>query len=127
MMLRRIDGACDSLLFVHHHGTKTPRLARLLRTRHEGTRPCTANTVRNWSRLIEPSLGAQDHGSTIAGRGCAPQQKRPAHVRFGCLAMFALPVRPEGANHQWRKIPPGKLSIGPVADERLGRVTGKGR
>src|SRR5262249_11917161 len=29
--------------------------------------------------------------STIAGRGCAPQQKRPAHVRFGCLAMSALP------------------------------------
>src|SRR6516225_6540077 len=58
--------------------------------RHEGTRPCAANTVRNWSRLIEPSLGAQDHGSTIADRGCAPQQKRPAHVRFGCLAMSAL-------------------------------------
>jgi hypothetical protein len=34
-------------------------------------------------------------------------------------------VRPEGANHQWRKIPPGELSIDPVADERLGRVTGR--
>jgi hypothetical protein len=34
-------------------------------------------------------------------------------------------VRPEGANHQWRKIPSGKLSIGPVADERLGRATGR--
>jgi hypothetical protein len=34
-----------------------------------------------------------------------------------------IPVRPEGAKHQWRKIPPGKLSIGPVADERLVRVT----
>jgi len=30
----------------------------------------------------------------------------------------------EGANHQWRKIPPGELSIDPEADERLGRVTG---
>ena len=35
-----------------------------------------------------------------------------------------LAVRPEGANHQWRKIPPGELSIDPEADERLGRVTG---
>jgi len=34
-----------------------------------------------------------------------------------------LAVRPEGANHQWRKIPPGELSIDPVADERLVRVT----
>ena len=32
-------------------------------------------------------------------------------------------VRPEGANHQWRKNPPGELSIDPVADERLVRVT----
>ena len=36
-----------------------------------------------------------------------------------------LPVRPEGANHQWRKIPPGELSIDLVADERLGWVTGR--
>ena len=33
-----------------------------------------------------------------------------------------LAVRPEGANHQWRKNPPGELSIDPVADERLVRV-----
>jgi len=26
-----------------------------------------------------------------------------------------LAVRPEGANYQWRKIPPGELSIDPVA------------
>src|SRR5712691_2462456 len=30
-----------------------------------------------------------------------------------------LAVRPEGAGYQWRKIPPGELSIDPVADERL--------
>src|SRR5262245_65979329 len=83
MMLRRIDGACDSLLFVSSPRCENTRLARLLRTRYEGTRPCAANTVRNWSRLIEPSLGAQDHGSTIAGQGRAPQQKRPLNVRFG--------------------------------------------
>ena len=34
-------------------------------------------------------------------------------------------VRPEGADHLWRRIPPGELSIDPVADERLGRVTGR--
>jgi hypothetical protein len=34
-------------------------------------------------------------------------------------------VRPEGADHQWRRIPPGELSIDPVADERLGRVLWK--
>jgi hypothetical protein len=36
-----------------------------------------------------------------------------------------LAVRPEGANHQWRKIPPGELSIDLVADERLGRATAR--
>jgi hypothetical protein len=36
-----------------------------------------------------------------------------------------LAVRPEGANHLWRKIPPRELSIDLVADERLGRVTGR--
>jgi hypothetical protein len=36
-----------------------------------------------------------------------------------------LYVRPEGAKHQWRKIPPGELSIDPVANERLGWVTGR--
>ena len=36
-----------------------------------------------------------------------------------------LAVRPEGANHQWRKNPPRELSIDLVADERLDRVTGR--
>ena len=30
-----------------------------------------------------------------------------------------MAVRPEGANHQWRKNPPRELSIDLVADERL--------
>jgi hypothetical protein len=42
-------------------------------------------------------------------------------ARARCLFMA---VRPEGAKHQWRKIPRRKLSIVLVADERLGRVTG---
>jgi len=36
-----------------------------------------------------------------------------------------LAVRPEGANHHWRRNPPRELSIDLVADERLGRVTGR--
>ncbi len=34
-----------------------------------------------------------------------------------------LKVRPEGADHQWRKMPPRELSVDLVADERGGRVT----
>ncbi len=29
-------------------------------------------------------------------------------------------VRPEGAEHQWRKVPPRELSVDLVADERGG-------
>jgi hypothetical protein len=36
-----------------------------------------------------------------------------------------LAVRPEGANHQWRKIPSRELSIELEADEQLGRATGR--
>ena len=34
-------------------------------------------------------------------------------------------VRPEGACHQRRRVPPRELSIDLVADERLGRATGR--
>jgi hypothetical protein len=34
-------------------------------------------------------------------------------------------VRPDGAYHQWRRIPPRELSIGLVADERFGWATGR--
>jgi hypothetical protein len=33
-------------------------------------------------------------------------------------------VRPDGASYQWRQVPYGQLSIGPVADERFCRATG---
>ena len=33
-------------------------------------------------------------------------------------------VRPEGASHLWRRVPPSELSIELVADGRRGRVTG---
>jgi hypothetical protein len=34
-------------------------------------------------------------------------------------------VRPDGAHHQWRQIPPRELSIDLVADERFCRATGR--
>jgi hypothetical protein len=50
------------------------------------------------------------------------QRNEANYEKHGCRL---LAVRSEGANHQWRKIPPGELSIDPEADERLGRVTGR--
>ena len=35
------------------------------------------------------------------------------------------PVRPDGARHQWRKVPPRELSVDLVADERLVWATGR--
>jgi hypothetical protein len=43
----------------------------------------------------------------------------PLQCKFAAPHMSSIGVRPEGANHQWRKTPPGELSIDPVADERL--------
>jgi uncharacterized protein YhfF len=51
--------------------------------------------------------------------------ERIGRVRWRLLSCRFMAVRPEGANHQWRKIPPGELSIDPVANERLGWVTGR--
>ena len=41
------------------------------------------------------------------------------------LGVTDFGVRPEGAYHLWREVPPGELSIDPVADERLGWATGR--
>jgi hypothetical protein len=70
-------------------------------------------------------VGEEDHGRLLfqaiaglrpwgAGRIARPPRESMIFV-----------VRPEGAGYQWRKVPPGELSIVPVADERLGRVTGR--
>ena len=39
------------------------------------------------------------------------------------MGRTANEVRPVCVCHQWRKKPPGELSIAPVADERLGWAT----
>jgi len=62
-------------------------------------------------------------GDEVVGDASSFRFDGAAGQRFnesGCLFL----VRPEGADHQWRKIPPRELSIDLVADERLGRVTG---
>jgi hypothetical protein len=50
---------------------------------------------------------------------------RVGTARINAAQCPQVAVRPEGANHQWRKNPPGELSIDPVADERLVRVTAR--
>jgi hypothetical protein len=52
-----------------------------------------------------------------------PQDRQGAWL-LRCICRL-LAVRPEGANHQWRKNPPRELSIDLVADERLVRVTAR--
>src|SRR5919201_441593 len=61
--------------------------------------------ARNW-------IDDLAHGRTASFAAIARREgKVERHVRL-------LAVRLEGANHQWRKIPPGELSIDPEADER---------
>ena len=52
-------------------------------------------------------------GAQKGGLGSILRATTPARVRL------------DGAYHQWRKVPPRELSIDLVADERLGRVTGR--
>ena len=55
-------------------------------------------------------------------RGALSNERPYRDSLLQCISPV-MAVRPEGANHQWRKNPPGELSIDPVADERLVRVT----
>jgi len=54
---------------------------------------------------------------------CAGAVKRWSFAGVNKLSPVVA-VCPEGANHQWRKVPPGQLSIGSEADERFRCVTG---
>ena len=53
------------------------------------------------------------------------QKQRETSIANRKARCLLLAVRPEGANHLWRRNPPRELSIDLVADERLGRVTGR--
>jgi len=68
------------------------------------------------NKTIAPYKGVQIRQPR--GRCIAPARSSPPFIVFGLYF-----VRPEGVCHQWREMPPGELSIGPVADERLGRAT----
>jgi len=71
---------------------------------------------------FEPKLGGFRYlADTIDERLLSKQRTGAREDRPRRL----LAVRPDGADHQWRKIPPRELSIDVVADERLGRVTGR--
>jgi hypothetical protein len=67
-----------------------------------------------------PKLGPKASTGTDPLAPTWQNMRRKAAAR--CLL---LAVRPEGANYLWRKNPPRELSIDLVADERLGRVTGR--
>jgi hypothetical protein len=74
-------------------------------------------------------------------QGCGAKNSRNGHRLLGRFAnkerffkglelhdsCFSLEhaVRPEGADHQWRKVPARELSIDLVADERFGWATGQ--
>jgi hypothetical protein len=58
--------------------------------------------------------------------GAAAWPPLPSLAGFtGALKILSFAVRPEGAFHQWREVPPRELSIALVADERFGWVTGQ--
>ena len=71
---------------------------------------------------FEPKLGGSRYlADTIDERLLSKQRTGAREDRPRRL----LAVRPEGADHQGTKILPRELSIDLVADERLGRVTGR--
>ncbi len=69
-----------------------------------------------------PYVASNSGGIVGCGRRADP---RASGTRGRVSAGFGfVSVRPEGACHQRRRVPPRELSIDLVADERLGRVTG---
>src|SRR3981081_884829 len=87
-----------------------------------------------WHRLhgVSSEVKGGINGRLIRNRSCLRAAFllgrlgwRPSFLERRHPRCLGLAVRPEGANHQWRKIPPRELSIDLVADERLGRVTGR--
>jgi ABC-type uncharacterized transport system substrate-binding protein len=88
----------------------------------------TANQIRNGCQS-DDGQGTRDRSTNIfahtRGRSDRVKAVLPACARLLRCMSPELAVRPEGANHQWRKNPPRELSIDLVADERLVRVTAR--
>ncbi len=65
-------------------------------------------------------------GSELPVRGgCLPRPELlwPRPEGLGVAKAHKRTMRPDGADHQWREVPPRELSVDLVADERCGRVS----
>ena len=84
-------------------------------------KPCLG-TPTSWTNKAKPP---QHH--TEAARKCPlllkADTRNPLRSHFFNSLSHKRTVRPEGAEHQWRKMPPRELSVDLLADERGGRVT----
>jgi hypothetical protein len=94
----------------------SPKRYLLMRRMHL-TRRQLSCPIRRVAATLRRGLH-QDPFGAARWRVC----RRTRNLTMRCRV---LAVRPEGANHLWRKKPPRELSIDLVADERLGRVTGR--
>src|SRR5689334_14336681 len=72
---------------------------------------------------IGPPISGEKHGSFAPGF-CIKKAQSIQDSRFDAKVLISA-VRPEGAFHQWREVPPRELSIALVADERFGWVTNR--
>ena len=81
-----------------------------------------------------PSTATLEHSTTAGTNPLASRHKAPhsaisalpggyLRVRGASAAMSDLTMRPEGTEHQWRKMLPRELSVDLVAEEWSGRAT----
>jgi hypothetical protein len=70
------------------------------------------------AQLAPHGVSNAENGVLLGRTGRFPLERYLAQIGF-------VLVRLEGACHQRRRIPPRELSIDLVADERLGRATGR--
>src|SRR4051794_467847 len=83
--------------------------------------------IRAHLRVRAQALAAEAVGITAAAAiiGVGPPLALSRTQANGLAVIPHFPVRPDGAYHQWRRVPPGELSIAPVADDGLvGQLTG---
>ena len=81
--------------------------------------------ARQSSTLLMSGDWKRNYGANCDTGIGESSRKQYSLAAYGHRASRRLYVRPEGAYHLWREVPPGELSIDPVADERLGWATGR--
>jgi hypothetical protein len=108
--------------------------ADLLATRPEATILALGDLAYTWGKAAEflnwygPTWGRlKDRTRPVPGTTSTAPRERRATSATGAPAPASLDfsVRPDGARHQWRKVPPRELSVDLVADERLVWATGR--